>query len=132
MATNIFLGYPPENIKQFIIDNYGPKEDPMLKVPLHFVAEEPGATMSFSIYLGNCEISTTGKEDSWVPYNSGDTITLANVGDKVYFRHNGNDECKLTYPSHFIIRNGKIAAKGNITSLIDKTLQKMDVYTSCY
>jgi hypothetical protein len=23
MATNIFLGYPPENIKQFIIENYG-------------------------------------------------------------------------------------------------------------
>lgn len=26
MSTNIFLGYPPENIKQFIIDNYGEVE----------------------------------------------------------------------------------------------------------
>ena len=38
MATNIFLGFPPENIKKFIIENYGPKEDPMLKVPLTFTA----------------------------------------------------------------------------------------------
>jgi hypothetical protein len=68
----------------------------MLKVPLHFEAEEPNATMSFSIANGTYETSPTGEEGSWTLYNSGDTITLANVGDKVYFRagsDKGNETC---------------------------------------
>ena len=32
----------------------------------------------------NLQTSTDGK--SWTPYNIGDTITLTNVGDKVYFK----------------------------------------------
>ena len=31
MATNIFLGYPPENIKQFIIEHY--KKEPEIIDP---------------------------------------------------------------------------------------------------
>ena len=51
MATNIFLGFPPENIKQFIIENYGSKEPTdMTKVPLCFTANEPGSSVGMSGY----------------------------------------------------------------------------------
>ena len=68
----------------------------MLKVPLHFEAEEPNATMCFIIEYGTYETSPTGEEGSWSPYKSRDTITLANIGDKVYFRagsDEGNETC---------------------------------------
>ena len=48
MATNIFLGFPPENIKQFIIENYGQKD--MTKVPLHFTANEDNSSVSLVCY----------------------------------------------------------------------------------
>jgi hypothetical protein len=139
MATQIFLGNPPENIKQFIIDNYGPKEDPMLKTPLHFVAEDAGATIKLDAEEspdGICtfETSPTGEEGSWTPYTSYSTITLTNVGDKIYFRagENGINANGLGYTVKFIIKNGKIAANGNITSLIDKTMLRLDAPQRCF
>ena len=134
MATSIYLGMPPENIKNWIIAEAERKYQEMLKTPLHFVAEESNATMSFSIANGTYETSSTGEEGSWTPYNSEDTITLANVGDKVYFRA-GSDEGNIDgcfdlnnmQNSQFNINNGKIAAKGNITSLIDRTMKRLSV-----
>lgn len=56
MATNIFLGYPPENIKNWIIENYGSKEDPMLKVPLHFTVNNPAEETTVQLnYIDNLE-----------------------------------------------------------------------------
>ena len=122
---------PPPKIKEWIEKNYV-KPD-MTKVPLHFVAEEPNATMSFTIDGGSTyETSPTGEEGSWTPYTSNTTITLTNVGDKVYFRagsDKGNYDCQDCI---FSIRNGKIAAKGNIQSLLDKKMEKMDVPYACY
>ena len=44
---NIFLGNPPENIKQWIIDDYNRKqEEKKLKTPLCFVAVDAGATIA--------------------------------------------------------------------------------------
>lgn len=90
MAINIFLGEPPANTKEFIVEHYGPID--MTKVPLHFVAEEAGAEMNFSIATGTYQTSTDGK--NWTDYKSGTKITLANVGDKVYFKaKTTNDSC---------------------------------------
>jgi hypothetical protein len=94
MATNIFLGYPPENIRKWIIDNYKEPEVDMTKVPLTFTAEEPGAKLSLKSNNGpavTLETSPTGEEGSWTSYNVGDEIILENVGDKIMFR-NSSDE----------------------------------------
>jgi hypothetical protein len=125
---------PPPKIKEWIEKNYKPVEPEvdMTKVPLHFVAEEPNATMSFSIVNGTYDTSSTGEEGSWQPYKSNTPITLVNVGDKVYFRagsDEGNNTCQY---SQFAIQGGKIAAKGNIQSLLDRKLERMTVSESCY
>jgi hypothetical protein len=90
MATQIYLGYPPKNIKKWIEDNYEPD---MTKVPLTFTAEEANA--KFSLYSNDgpavtLETSTSGEEGSWQPYELGTEIVLANVGDKVMFRNSSD------------------------------------------
>jgi hypothetical protein len=85
MATKIYLGYPPEHIIKWI------KNDKLAE-PLCFTAKEAGSTVMMkksdssapTVYL---ETSTTGKNGSWSNFTVDSTIiTLANVGDKVYFR----------------------------------------------
>ena len=49
---NIFLGYPPENVKQWIIDDYNRKQEEKLKIPLCFEAVDAGATIALR-YNGN-------------------------------------------------------------------------------
>ena len=81
----------------------------MLKTPLTFTAEEAGSTVTMAksssapdVYL---ETSPTGEEGTWSDFtvctfnedtyeanNDGTTITLANVGDKVYFRAKQDNE----------------------------------------
>ena len=75
------------------------------------------------------EYSTDKK--NWTEYtwsgNTGATITLANIGDKVYFRGNNSVFSKsendyyvfsFSYPTH---------ASGNIMSLIDKTCESVTI-----
>ncbi len=61
---------------------------PKLDEPLCFTAEDAGATIAFnkvgSPAAANIVTSTDGQ--NWTPYEFNTTITLANVGDKVYFR----------------------------------------------
>lgn len=132
MATQIYLGNPPEHIRQWIIDNYVKPEVDMTKVPLHFIAEEPNATIKYDGYwTGAYEISYTGKDDSWISYNKGTTITLPNIGDKVYFRafEEGNYTCE---GGHFSMQKN-IAAMGNILSLRDRNFTDIyDVPENCF
>ena len=122
---------PPPKIKEWIENNYKPEVD-MTKVPLHFVAEEPNATISFIIDSGTYETSLTGEEGSWTPYVSRALITLENVGDKVYFRA-GSDEGNWTCINNmFNIKNKKISANGNIQSLLDRKMEIMGVSDACF
>ena len=43
---NIFLGNPPEDIRQWIIDDYNRKQEEKRKVPLCFEAVDSGATIA--------------------------------------------------------------------------------------
>ena len=44
---DIFLGEPPANIKQWIIEHYLPSPGPSeLETPLYFEANEPGASVA--------------------------------------------------------------------------------------
>ena len=130
MATEIYLGRPPENIVNWI------KNAERLKKPLCFTAEEAGSTIKMSkhrspptVYL---ETSSTGEEGSWSDFivctedengnsnNDGTIITLTNIGDKVYFRAKqdnwqfANDNREANQ----FVMTGKIAASGNINTLL--------------
>ena len=125
MATEIYLGRPPENIVNWIKAEAERKYQEMLKTPLTFTAEEAGSTIKMSksssaptVYL---ETSYTGEEGSWSDFIVGSTtITLANVGDKVYFRAKQDNWqfANVTFEANQFVMTGKIAASGNINTLL--------------
>ena len=131
MATEIYLGLPPENIVNWI------KNTERLKKPLCFTAEEAGSTIKMfknssapTVYL---ETSTTSEEGSWTDFtvctfnndtfeanDDGTIITLTNIGDKVYFRakqDNWQFANNVNEVNQFVM-TGKIAASGNINTLL--------------
>ena len=124
MATEIYLGRPPENIVNWIKAEAERKYQEMLKTPLTFTAEEAGSTIKMvksdsapTVYL---ETSPTGEEGSWSDFNDGTVITLANVGDKVYFRAKQDNWqfAKDIFEVNNFVMTGKIAASGNINTLL--------------
>jgi hypothetical protein len=102
MSTNIFLGYPPENIKQFIIKNYGQTD--MTKVPLHFTANEDNSSVSLVCYDENdmcdfidawCKLDYSMDGTTWNTYIDPDSddeelrrgkVINLNKGETVYFK----------------------------------------------
>ena len=145
MATEIYLGYPPENIKKWIKAEAERKYQEMLKTPLTFTAEEAGSTIEMvnngsapTVYL---ETSYTGEEGSWSDFIvDSTTITLENVGDKVYFRaKQDNQQFAIdSIACNRFVMTGKIAASGNINtllkadgSILDLTINNVD-RSCCY
>ena len=125
MGTQIFLGNPPANVEQWIKNNYGPKLDE----PLCFTAEAPGSTVGLTQVGSTLEVhlQTSTDGNTWTPYTVNDTITLANVGDKVYFKAKGRNQVmaapgveELTYFYNNFVMTGKIAASGNVNSLLEE------------
>ena len=104
---------------------------------LCFTAEAAGSTVAMAVNgtptKGQAfETSTDGT--NWSVFTPGTTtITLANAGDKVYFR---GDNAKVSESSSIYYRfvmSGKIAASGNIMSLLDKTCQSTTISNNyCY
>ena len=84
---------------------------------LCFTAEEAGSTISFSDDggTGDVQISTDGL--TWSNYTRENTITLKNVGDKIYFK--GNYSGADTWDCSSFAMTGKIAASGNVMTLTD-------------
>lgn len=80
------------------------------------------------IYL---ETSTDG--NAWTDYSwsgsSGDVVTLANVGDKVYFRAKSENQTIGSSNSNYykFLMNGQIAASGNIQTLLKADGSVMDL-----
>ena len=68
----------------------------------------------------NLQTSTDGV--SWTPYTVEDTITLANVDDKVYFKAVGSNSVIGSSTSNYnkFVMTGKIAASGNVNSLLEE------------
>ena len=68
----------------------------------------------------NLQTSTDG--NSWTSYNVGDTITLANIGDKVYFAAVVSNYKLSTSPSDFykFVTTGEFEASGNVNSLLEE------------
>ena len=104
---------------------------------LCFTAEEAGSTVAMAVSgtptKGQAfEYSTDGTNWSvFTPVTT--TITLANAGDKVYFRGDNTTVSESTSIYYKFVMSGKIAASGNIMSLLDKTCQSTTISNNyCY
>ena len=91
---------------------------------LCFTAQEAGSTVKLTKVGSapdvNLQTSTNGS--SWTPYAVEDTITLANVNDKVYFKAVGSNSAMGSQTSNYnmFVMTGKIAASGNVNSLLEE------------
>ena len=119
MGTQIFLGNPPEHIKNWIIAHSKPQCD-----ALCFTAKYNQSTIQLT-KVGkpddiNLQTSFDGK--SWTPYNIGDTITVPNAGGKVYFKAVGQNGRLATSPENYHKFDfiGQFEASGNVNSLLEE------------
>ena len=139
---SIFLGNPPENIKQWIIDHYTPPTP--AAGPLCFTAEQDGSSVSL-VYQDygvsdptppNLQYSLNDTEH-WTEYEMSQIIPLAKDA-KVFFKANGQNERISAPPTmgppliYKFVMEGKIAASGNIQYLLDDTGSRADVPSYCY
>lgn len=91
---------------------------------LCFTAEQPGSTVKLtkngSAPAVNLQTSTDGIY--WTPYTVGDTITLANVDDKIYFKAIGQNQRFASSQSNYNYFGftGRVAASGNVNSLLEE------------
>ena len=93
-----------------------------LNTPLTFEAKEAPIEVYFIANTGynpSLEYSTNGGTN-WTSYNSGDRITLANVGDKVSFRGN-NTNGSATISIGTFGSTGACYLYGNVMSLINSS-----------
>ena len=138
--NSIFLGEPPANIKQWIIDHYTPPTP--VSGPLCFTAEQDGSSVSLigwddDMYqqidiFASLQYSTDN--NIWQEWD-GHVINLA-AGQKVYIKAlNPNpDGMAKDYGMqyHKFIFEGKIAASGNIQYLLEDTGSRTDVPAYAY
>ena len=146
MAINIFLGYPPENIKTWIINNCGSKENAdndLLCFSINNPDEE--STISLKYFVDEEETdepikvsllySDNGAID-WKPWN-GDPITLNSCKDgKVFIKANQPNDANFAnyeeYINHTFIMTGKINASGNIQYLLTSDGKRTDIPNDCF
>ena len=136
MGIHIFLGNPPANVEQWIKNHYGPKLDE----PLCFTAEEANSTLHLDKVGSPNAISleTSMDGNTWTDYSwtnkAGDTLTLANIGDKVYMRAKTENQTigSSLSKSYKFVMTGKIAASGNIQTLLKADGSRTDAPKYCY
>lgn len=123
---------PPSDVVAWIEDHYGPK----LYDPLCFTAEDAGATIAFN-KVGSpddARIVTSTDGQAWTDYTFNDVITLASAGDKVYFRAKTENQTLGSINSDYyqFVMTGKIAASGNIQTLLKADGSRTDAPAYCY
>ena len=124
--NRIFLGEPPANIKQWIINDYNRKQEEKLKTPLCFEAVDAGATIALKCNGNNLKTATfqtSTDGQNWSDYTYETSITLTNVGDKVYFKAKEdntaitrNDENYLQFTTTAL--SNRVNVSGNVMSLL--------------
>ena len=126
---NIFLGNPPENIKQWIIDDYNRKQEEKRKIPLCFEAVDAGATIALKCNGNNLktatfQTSTDGKSWTDYTYETPITLTITNgKADKVYFRAKTDNTAIVRNKSNYLQftttqEAKKVKVSGNVMSLL--------------
>ena len=104
--------------------------------PLCFTAEEANSTLHLEKYGSpdaiSLETSTDGR--NWTDYTNRPTLTLSNVGDKVYFRAKTENQTIGKSDQNFyrFIMTGKISASGNIQTLLKADGSRTDAPAYCY
>lgn len=115
---------------------YHPDPNPWLC----FNAETSGATIKLNKVgtPGDISIETSTDGTTWTDYGwtnkTGDTITLTNIGDKVYFRAKNENQTLGSSSSNYyrFVGTGKLAATGNIQSLLKADCSRTDAPAYCY
>ena len=139
--SSIFLGEPPANIKQWIIEHYTPPTPPT-SGPLCFTAEQDGSSVSLIGWdneiweqidiFASLQYSTDNS--TWQEWD-GHVINL-NAGQKVYIKALKPNPDGMTKTGgmqcHKFIFEGKIAASGNIQYLLEDTGSRTDVPAYAY
>ena len=126
---NIFLGNPPENIRQWIINEYNRKQEENRNVPLCFEAVDAGATITLKCNGNNLktatfQTSTDGQNWSDYTYETPITLTITNgKADKVYFRAKADNTAIVRDSSNYLQFTStqsekKVKASGNVMSLL--------------
>ena len=108
--------------------------------PLCFTAEEANSTLHLdkngSPNAISLETSTDG--NTWSDYSwtdkTGDTLTLSNIGDKVYMRAKNENQTIGNASSNYykFVMSGKISASGNIQTLLKADGSRTDAPAYCY
>ena len=123
---NIFLGNPPESIRQWIIDDYNRKQEEKRKIPLCFEAVDSGATIALNCIGNNLKTATfqtSTDGQNWTDYTYATGITLTNAGDKVYFRAKADNTAIVRDYSNYLQftttqEAKKVNVSGNVMSLL--------------
>ena len=122
--TEIYLGNPPEHIKNWIIAHSKPQCDALCFTAI-YDNQTIKLTKTGSPDNINLQTSTDGK--SWTPYNVEDIITVPNAGGKVYFKAVGSNYSMATSPNdcHKFITTSQFEdsgfeASGNVNSLLEE------------
>ena len=98
--------------------------EPVTPDCLCFTAEEPNSTVKM-VAQGSApvvNIQTSRDGISWTPYVIGTDILLQNVDDIVYWKAVGSNSVMAKSSSNYnkFVMTGKIAASGNINSLLEE------------
>ena len=116
---DIFLGDPPEDIKQWIINDYNRKQEEKRKVPLCFEAVDAGATIALKCNGNNLKTATfqtSTDGQNWTDYTYETSITLSNAGDKVYFKAKAdNTSIVRDYSNYLQFTTTQEAKKVNVS-----------------
>lgn len=105
---------------------------------LSFTAEQANSTVRLdkvgspdAVSLETSTDGTTWTDYSWTG-NTGDTLTLVNVGDKVYMRaKNENDHFATDQNNCYqFVMTGTIAASGNLQTLLKADGSRIDIGTT--
>lgn len=103
---------------------------PVLRDWLCFTAEADASTVSLGTVgtpSSTPVLQTSSDGVTWTSYTIGSTITLAEQGDKVYFK--GDNAVFSTSSNDFyrFAMTGQVSASGNVMSLVDSSCQQTTV-----
>ena len=139
-VANIFVGTLNAIEAYFGTEKVWGKSEPATQNWLCFTAEEANSTLHLdkvgSPDAISLETSTDG--NTWTDYswtdNTGTTLTLTNVGDKVYFRAKTENQTIGSSISNYyrFIMTGKISSSGNIQTLLKADGSITDAPAYCY
>lgn len=97
---------------------------------LCFTAREPNSTIQLNATgrAPNVSLEVSTDKKSWITFNAGqDIFTLTNVDDKVFFRGNNERFSNSTSRYWSFVMTGKIAASGNIMSIVDSEAKSLTI-----